>query len=725
MLNQTHRKRLRHLWREHGRPLLLFLLFTLALTWPTLRHFSTDLVSNGGDARNNLWMVWHVKETLLGRQPPFNLSLLYYPAGVNLLTRGLGPVVGLLALPFWPLGPEAAHNGSVLTGFFLTGYFTYLLGRGLGLGRRTAFFAGTMLLVAPMHLAGLYGHMTKTFLGLMPLALLTLHHALDRRRTPWWSAGAALVLFFTLFHNGYQFVFLGLAFPFFTIARLLLAPAEERPAIFRRAAFTAALAFLFVGPFVLLFFQAAQNPFVPAGANLESFNNHPDLVELFLPPRFTIHWGEQTRRFLLSRDVNFNIETNVYLSWTGLLLSFVALLKGPRRARPWILFAALCTVLALGPSLKWLGHTRFTEYGLPVIMPYALLTSLPGFDFMRAPGRFMMIGSVALTISAAFGLVWLLRRFPRHRNALFLLALALVLLEMWPRPWPQEALLPVPDFYRQIAADDELYGVFDLPIKPTESAWHGGYASYYQRYQIVHRKGIASGYLARTYAVHPLFPCVIPEFRPPQPTVLVDGRPADCAANTLHDLAFFNYRYVVYHKDAPRLGPWGEAQAARFLDRYFGDQTPLVDDDLVTVYAVPPRPTAVAHLSPTIGLQDNWYSREDNGHWARSPATLFISMPRPHDATLELIPGAIYEPGREQVTGERGALRVELNGRPLTTVSVETGQTTTIPLDLPAGVHTLTLSLEAGNFRPSEYGASDDTRLLSFTLRSLNLETGE
>ena len=723
-LNRVPKSRLSALWREHGRPLLLFALLTVALTWPAARDFSSELISNGGDARNNLWMIWHVKEAILGHHPLFRLSLLYYPAGVNLLTRGLGPVVGLLALPFWPLGAEAAHNGSLLVGFCLTGYFMYLLGRGLGFDRRVAFFAGVMLLAAPMHLAGVYGHMTKTFLGLMPLALLTLHYALDDGRSRGWSIGAAVVLFFTLFHNGYQFVFLGLAFPFFTAARVLMVRGEERRTVVRRAFITAVVVLLLVGPFVLLLFQAAQNPFVPADANIDSLRLQPDLVELLVPPEFSLFWGQQARQFLIDRGVAFSIESNVFLSWTGLLLSLVALLRRPRRVWPWLLFAGLCVLLALGPSLKVLGRRHFTEYDLTVMMPYAVLTALPGFEFMRAPGRFMMIGSVALGVSAGFGLAWLVRRFPRYGSAIFLLALALILVEVWPRPWPQETLRPVPDFYRQIAADEELYGVFDLPVKPAESAWFASYASFYQRHQLVHHKGIASGYLARTYVVHPLFPCVIPAFREPQPDVLVDGRPASCADNVLYDLSYFNYRYVVYHKDSPGTGPWGEAQAARFLERYFGDQMPTVDDGLVSVYTVPSPAEAAAGLSPTMGLKDNWYGHEGQLRWAKSPATVFISMPQARAATLAITPGAIYEPGPNQVVGDHGTLSVELNGIPLTTVAIDKDETMAIPLDLPAGVHTLTLALEAGNFRPSDYG-SEDFRSLSFSIRSINLKVGQ
>ena len=725
------------LWREHGLPLLLYGLLTVALTWPALRGFSSRLLSDGGDARNNLWLLWHVKETLLGQQQLFETNLLYYPVGVNLLARGLGPVVGLLALPFWPLGAEAAYNGSLLLGFWLTGYFMYLLARSLGLRPLVAFFAGLVLLVAPVHLVGLKGHMTKTFLGLLPLSLLCLHQALDRERSPtwqrqlFWAVAAAVVLFFTLFHNGYQFLFAILAFAFFTAARFLMAHGAERRAILRRGALVAAVAIALVGPFTLLFLDVAADPQIDVDANLESLGFEPDVAELFLPPRFSLLWGRRTAGFLEAHDVESSIESNVFLSWTGLLLAVLAWRKGPRRARPWIMFLMLCALLALGPSLKWLGERTFTHYKLTILMPYALLTELPGFGFMRAPGRFMMIGSVALAVSAAFGLSWLMERAPQRATAIAVAAMLLVLLEVWPRPWPQEVLQPVPEFYGQIAADDGRYGVFDLPVKPTEEGWFAGYASYYQRYQMVHHKGIASGYLARTYDIHPMFPCVIPELRAPEPRVLVDGEPADCAANILYDLAYFNYRYVVYHKtdlDPDSIGLWGRAQARRFLVTYFGGQTPLVDDDLVTVYAVPPLREAARGLSPAMGLLENWYRAEGAGgsrRWARSPATLFLSVPGAETAELRVTPGLMFEPAPEieQVLGHHGRLDVALDGEPVGTMSLTMGEPSTLTLELPAGAHTLSLALEAGNFQPVDYDMGDDRRVLSFMVRSIELIT--
>lgn len=156
-------------WREHGGALLFYAVMSLVLTAPRSPHFTTHVFGDA-DVRHNLWLLWHTKEWILGHQPLFDAPYLYYPYGISLLTHGLGPVVGLISLPFWPLGPVVAHNTIILISLCLTGYCMYLLARGLDFERKIALFGGLVLMTAPMCLAGLSGHMTKVFLGgLLPI----------------------------------------------------------------------------------------------------------------------------------------------------------------------------------------------------------------------------------------------------------------------------------------------------------------------------------------------------------------------------------------------------------------------------------------------------------------------------------------------------------------------------------------------------------------------------
>ena len=710
--------------REHGLPLLLFTLFSLALSWPVAAYFGEKIpmIGDGYDPRHNLWILWHTKEAFLGHQPLFSAALLYYPSGASLLTHGLGPITGFFSLPFWFWGAEAAHNGALLVSFILTGYCMYLLARGLGMSWSIAFFAGLVLLTAPMHLAGLYGHMTKVFMGLIPLALLTLHYMLNLNRSRWWAVGTALIVLATLLHNGYQFVYVILAMVFFIVWAFVTRKREDWMALAVRSLWLGVSMLVIVGPLFLAIMLASRNVTVSVDLVTEGFRNQPDVAEIILPPINSRLFGGMVGRFLRSHNIASSIEKFVSISVTGFALCGIALLAARKRSLPWIVLLAGCLILTLGPTLKILSRQHFTTFNLPVMMPYAILTEVPGLDFMRAPGRFMSLGYVSFGIAAALGLNILRSRWPRMATPLVLGAAVLILVETWPQSWPMGSLHEVPAFYKDLAADPETYGVLDLPIKPTESRWYPGHSSIYQIYQMTHNKGIASGYLSRAYDVHPIFPCLIPDFRPADDDVLVDGQAVPCHANLLFELNFHDYRYVVRHKPQPGSvyapGSLGEVESQQFIDLFFVGQQPLIDDNLVTVYAVPQVETA--DLSPVMGLKYNWHGSSGAGRWAKSPAELFLSIPRPISATLEFVPHAIYDPDSDNQLGEDGVLDVTLDGELLVSVTIHAGEVTRIPLTLPAGTHTLTLSLAAGNFRPSDYG-NPDSRELSFATRYLNL----
>ncbi|HEX6384895.1 MAG TPA: hypothetical protein VF177_09510, partial [Anaerolineae bacterium] len=449
---------LENLWWEHGLPLILYSLLSVLLSWPMVDSFTTQIPGHSNDAHNGLWVMWHVKEAVLGRQPLYGLPLLYYPRGATLLTHIPGPLTGFFALPFWPLGPEAAHNGAVLVSFALTGYFMYLLARGLGFKQPVALFAGTLLMVAPMHLTGLWGHTTKVFFGAMPLVLLAVHHTLNRQRSPWWTVAAALALLVTLLHHSFQFIMAVMAIVFFITIALLLARQEERVFLLKRDVLLAASIAIIVGPLFIATILAANDPELDFDRNFDSYTFQPDAIEFILPPAHGRLLGPAVTEFFASNHVSQNIETTVSLSYVALVLCAIALVKSGKAARVWLLFTLLWVVLALGPALKVMGRLHFTEYHLPVILPYALFTALPGLDFLRTPGRFMQMGFVGFGIAACFGLTWLITRHPRWAGLITATAILLLLVENWPQAWPRMTLRPTPAFYHDIAGDNEMYG---------------------------------------------------------------------------------------------------------------------------------------------------------------------------------------------------------------------------------------------------------------------------
>ena len=178
--------------RLHVSTFVLYGLVALAATWPLARDFSTWLLGDVPyDQRHTIWILWHTKEALLGRQPWFTANLLYYPHGISTLVDGVGPVSGLLALPFWYLPSSissnsavAAYNGATWLGFTLSGVCMYALARvGVKMDRFAAFFAGLLFMMWPSHVVSLYGHLEKAFVGLLPLTVLAAILAYDPARS--------------------------------------------------------------------------------------------------------------------------------------------------------------------------------------------------------------------------------------------------------------------------------------------------------------------------------------------------------------------------------------------------------------------------------------------------------------------------------------------------------------------------------------------------------------
>ena len=697
MLSEEERAEAR--WRRwssaHLLPLLLYLLLSLAVSWPMPGQFNEAFLGSRADPRNNLWLLWHVKEFVLGHHALFDTNLLYYPEGISLLLRGLGPFVGFISLPFWLfLGPAGVYNASIMLQFVLTSYFSYLLAAELKLSRPIAFLVGVMVLMAPLHIAGFSGHMTKTFLGLIPLALLCLIRALTApgRWQPYaWGVATGLSLLALLSHNGYQFVFTALTLPLLVLLYGWLAPAAERQALLGRALVAALSCALFCLPLLLAIQHAADTSNIVVDLSNEAQLRRPDFIELFIPSHFHFLWGEAA--IALRERVGITgvlIERTVYLVWTQLLLLLLALRRGGRLARFWAIFALVWALLSLGPTLRFFGQDVVPLLNRPLPLPYRWLVALPGLGFMRVPGRVMMIGSLATALAAGYGLKLLTARFSSRRHLLLAITGALILLETWPAPRAMQTLRPLPVPYADLAEDPDEYGIADLPFRGNANGWVVGFSATYQLFQMEHGKPIMMGYVARSYDHHPTFPCLVPAMRPVPPAVFVDGEPADCAANFRFDLVHSNYRYLTFHKtlDLPfRAGRPEDSETWPIVQRFFAGETPLYEDEQVVMYAV--TPIDPAGYKPTIGLMEGWQRFDGQVRRAVSPATLFLSAPVAADVML------LLEIDTLDSADAMPLLSLTLDDVPLPARSVTPGQTATIPLTLSAGPHRLQVGLTA------------------------------
>ncbi|MCB9172537.1 MAG: hypothetical protein H6637_06460 [Ardenticatenales bacterium] len=711
-------------WRYIAPP-LLFLAVALLFSWSTLPDLADAYTGYQSDVRHNVWFMWHIREATFLREPLYYSHLLYYPQGISLLTHGHGPLIGLLGLPFWAFGPIVAHNITLLLCLALSGYSAYLLARALPLSFGVALFVGVALMTAAMPLAGLVSHFDKILVAPMVFLLLAAYRAVAPERSARWVMATALCMLLVLLNSGYQFVLSALALMVLSGGKLLRAPRQQRLPVARRLLFVALLTLIVTAPLLYAIRQAAQNPAIQVDFQAQSAVSKPDLIEFLLPSPHSYWLGAWSQQQLRSRQLTWSVDSEVSLGWPLILLMLAALATG--RGRRWGLFAALFILFSLGPTLQVAGRSLWTRFDLPIPLPYALLAFVPGLDFMRFPGRFMLLGFVLVALTAGIGLETIRKRIGSQSLVLPALLILLLLGLRWPQPWPQEWPRPMPNFYTTLAQSQERYGVFDLPIRPNPTTWDVQYASIYQLYQLTHRKGISGGYISRPYQTNPVLPCFYGTMSE-QPGLMVNGVESDCMDNARFDLRSAGYRYVVFHKPQAGdveypIGSPGEEAGRAVIQRLFGGAAPVVDDAFTTVYALP-HGNDTATVVPALVAGVGWQPWEAAGRWASSPAELRLYLPTAQNGQLEITPLALHDPLSEDGVGRQGTLTVRLNDDPAISVPVEVDRTTTVGLALQAGINSLELSLQNGNFRPSDFGSSDD-RWLSFAIRAINLRLTE
>ena len=581
-MSSRSKSRLAALARNHCVPLLIYLSVAVAYTWPLVRDFSTKIIGAvPSDPRHSIWLIWHFKEWLLGHDPLVHTQLLYYPIGVSTLVDGVGPLSAVFALPFWHWGPVAAYNGAILLGFWLTGYCMYVSAVGLGCSRVPAVFAGLVYQFMPMHIAGIDAHLEKSFMGLMPLVVLATIRALTPGRHWIWIPGAALLLLASLLYTATQFAICITTIPLIALA-LLRAAASRRAVAKRLLVLAATSAILIAWPLGAI---ARISTDSGINVNLKDHSSfaEPDVVQFLTPSPYSavlgglLYPGERDE---LSRFVSRVDWLQPSLSWYGsgldtcvtiyiavAILCIIAVIRRPDPAWAWIAFAGVFAVLSLGPTLRifgsvWLVTTK------PFVLPYGVLTTrIPGFGFMRAPARFMMIGWVGMSIAAAMGVQYLQERYARASRLILVGAVALLLLESWPKPWSQQQPPPISGFHAQIATDTQPYAILDLPFEwPSASL-----GSIYQFDQMTHHKPIAWGYVSRMYREYPV------------KSVVDFMNAGKTPAERLAALGADGYRYVVWHKFSVDTG--AQEQTVRST---FSDRAPIFEDDSITVYETRP-----------------------------------------------------------------------------------------------------------------------------------------
>lgn len=181
------------------------------LTWPSILHFGTHIMMDGGDGYQMYWNIWWVRHAILTGTNPFVTSLLYYPQTPNLLIHSLHSFGGFLSIPFsYFFNDLTVFNIVVAFAFSVSGYGAYLFAKEIGVRSLPAFVGGYIFTFCNYHFAHAEGHMNLVLMQWIPFYFLYLYRLLIsfRHRDGFF---ASVFLFLILLCDHYYFLFCSLA----------------------------------------------------------------------------------------------------------------------------------------------------------------------------------------------------------------------------------------------------------------------------------------------------------------------------------------------------------------------------------------------------------------------------------------------------------------------------------------------------------------------------------
>lgn len=454
---------------------LAYFAIVAALFLPIFLTLSTHAV---GDRYNDVWQAiwgtWWVKEHL-GQVLTFDTftRLSFYPEGIDLHTHTPVYLAQFYALPFLLVAsPVVAWNLTIYVVLSLNCVSMYVLARHLVKDEFASFVAGLLFGINAYVLGHLHNgspdHIALFFIPLSILALVRLVEAPGVKT----AVATSLLLLLTYLSSWYYGFYVGL----FALLYVGVAVLQRRGGERRRL--------LGFGGGAALLYSALVLPFLIPLVRNTALARPADVIAMS-----QLHFIIDVSAFFVPGKPVMNPELRHYLKPVYLGAVCLALcgfsLTRPRRPQA-LVFGGLALaflVVTLGSHLSIFGRIF---HGVP--LPSRLL---PIFGTYRAHG----VNLALFGILGGFGAAALMGRVPGRgvrrtlQVALPVAILAEVLL-LSPGPYPAPRTdATVPAAYEILAADDEPYGIIDVPFELDNHFFCGRY----QFYQTVHRKYLVAG----------------------------------------------------------------------------------------------------------------------------------------------------------------------------------------------------------------------------------------
>jgi hypothetical protein len=289
-----------------------------------------------------------------------------------------------------------------------------------------------------------------------------------------------------------------------------------------------------------------------------------------------IAWGPWSATIAGSTILIKDLDRSVGVAaWSGIaVIALVPALRQALARRSVFLFYVAMTfvlgILCYGPMMRR-GEVVILEP-----MPYRWLMHLPGFNGLRAPARFWMLGLLCLAIAAGFAYARFAPAAAARRRVLFAAIAAGVLLDGWTIGI---AMPDAPPHWPRVERRDRPEAVIELPLGPEWDA-AGTFRA------VRHRRRVVNG---------------VSGYDPPFYAPLQDGLNR-YEPSVLTALASFGPIDIVVNGEADPDGAW-----ARYASSVAGE--PVGIDGVRRVYRLPhmpaPRPAVLGPVVPIVAVSSS------------------------------------------------------------------------------------------------------------------------
>jgi len=481
-------------WYENPLVLLVYIVLTVAMTYPAALFLSNKVMGGAGDNFHFLWELWYVAHALFDlHKSPFFDPDVSVPFGFSLIrNQDLSPGTVLLFSPLTQFfGEVFTYNVLVLASFPLTAFGAYLLARELWSNRLAAVLAGFIVGFCAYRFTHAGGHLSIVSTEWIPFFFLYLERLISKPKVK--NAVLAGVFFgLSSWATWYYFFMVPIAAVFYVAVRInWKAPQTQLWQLLKLSVVSVGVASIFVLPFLVPYYLATRGAPVDYRGAGQSQTFAAALADYIIPPTAHFVWGSKAAQLWRNGSNGlWQSEWQLYLGTAALLLAGAGCFHHRRKVVVALVVMGLgCLLFSLGPGIYFTHPPPVTGSTIdvplsPIPAPGRLLRLLPGFNNLRSWARFGFFVELSVGLLAAAGFVrlldWMRERFQTSssvQTGIAAITAGIVVFDFFPRPADMTSVAPR-------AADQWLArrpGNFAFMEYPIANHGYGGPAIYSTR----------------------------------------------------------------------------------------------------------------------------------------------------------------------------------------------------------------------------------------------------